>query len=311
MKILITGGYGYLGGRLSKYLVMKNHQVTITSRHYTQPPEWLPQVKVINTSEVEQVLEDVDCIIHLAGMNAQECTVNPLGALEVNGLFTGQLLQAAIKNKVKRFIYLSSAHVYSSPLEGEIKETIAVRNIHPYATSHKAGEDLVRYAHSKKEIEGIVIRLSNSFGSPTHVKSNCWMLLVNDICVQAIKNGKIVLNSSGEQKRDFITLADVERAINHLAELDKSLLDDGLFNVGGMWAPSIWEIAELVRLRCEDILGKKIILSKANGPSDPVPQELIFNISKLMNTGFKLESPINSEIDELIRFCVDHIKEIV
>jgi UDP-glucose 4-epimerase len=66
----------------------------------------------------------------------------------------------------------------------------------------------VRFMHERGDIEGIVIRVSNSFGAPAHQHANCWMLLVNDLCRQAVSTGQMTLRSSGIRRRDFVTLTD-------------------------------------------------------------------------------------------------------
>ena len=170
MRILITGGFGYLGGRLAQFLANQaGYTILLGSRQQTRPPDWLSHVEVVQTrwdspASLEQVCIGVNAVVHLAGMNAQDCTADPAAALEVNGLTTARLLNVAIKQRVKRFIYLSTAHIYGTPLAGVITEETCPTNLHPYATSHRAGEDVVLAAHQRGEIEGIVIRLSNGYG---------------------------------------------------------------------------------------------------------------------------------------------------
>ena len=121
MRILITGGFGYLGGRLARQIVTNtNHDVILGTRKKTTSPKWLPQVQIVNTlwsseTDLERICSDVDVVVHMAGMNASDCAINPRSALEFNGFATERLLQSAIKQKVKRFIKLSSAHIYSNP----------------------------------------------------------------------------------------------------------------------------------------------------------------------------------------------------
>src|SRR3546814_17036700 len=93
-------------------------------------------------------------------MNAQNCAANPVEALEFNGVATARLVQAAARVGIRRFIYLSTAHVYCAPLTGTITEDTCPRNLHPYATSHLAGENAVLSAVQAGEISGMVLRLS-------------------------------------------------------------------------------------------------------------------------------------------------------
>jgi len=313
MRILITGGSGYLGGRIAKYFSNKGeYNIVLATRIKKTLPKWADQVEVTcilwdSDADLMKICANIDVIIHLAGANASDCSDDRLHALEVNAVNTNKLLQSAIKQKVKRFIYLSTAHVYNAPLTGRITEETCPTNIHPYATSHKAGEDVVRYAFSKGEIEGIVVRLSNSFGAPVHIDVNCWMLLVNDLCMQAVTSGKIKLQSSGSQVRDFITITDVSRALDHLIKLSFNRLDNGLFNVGGEWCSTVFEMAELVAERTYILTGKRVniqINSKRQGKSNA--RRLDYVIDKIKATGFKLKGNANDEIDDLLRFCVEN-----
>lgn len=317
MKILITGGVGYLGGRLVKYLLENTkHDVQIASRGQSKLPEWAAGLKIvkIDWNDKDSLLEicnGIDVVVHLAGMNAQDCSLDPVSALEVNGLFTARLLRAAVTKKVKRFIYMSTAHVYSSPLIGVINEESCPLNLHSYATSHRAGEDVVLAAQFKKEIEGIVIRLSNSFGAPADASVNCWMLLVNDLCRQALINNTMTLHSSGIQKRDFISLTDTIKAVNHLIELPLNNLGNGLFNVGGRWPISVLEMTELLAERVFLKTGKKPVIHRNKNIIDEKETSLDFEMTKLINTGFVPSShkQVNQELDELISFCIKEFSE--
>ena len=245
----------------------------------------------------------MDVVVHAAGMNAQECAADSIAALEFNGVATARLLEAAIRSGVERFIYLSTAHVYASPLSGMITENVCPRNMHPYATSHLAGENAVLCERQRARIGGIVLRLSNTFGAPMHKDVNCWSLLVNDLCRQAILERKLVLRSAGLQRRDFVTLEDVGAAVLHILHLSNDEVDDGIFNLGGAWAPKVIEIAQMVQARCSSMLGfvPEIICP---APSEgEVSLALDFRIDKLHSTGFNLSANISAEIDATLFRC--------
>jgi len=310
MKVLITGGFGYLGGRVGQFLASKDsYKVHLGSRNQQKSATWLPQADVVQTTwkshaELVQNCSGSDAVIHFAGMNAEDCLAASVDALDINGLGTARLVDAAIQAGVKRFIYLSTAHVYGSPLSGIITEEICPKSLHPYATSHRAGEDAVRRSFSRGDIEGIVIRLSNSFGAPAHKGVNCWMLLVNDLCRQAIEVRRMQLHSSGLQRRDFITLADVCRSIAHLLKLPAIKLGDGLFNVGGEWSPTILEFAGMIRDRASHKLGLEVELSSLPAKDSETASLLDYRIDKLKGTGFELRGQPQVEVDALLDFCI-------
>ena len=198
---------------------------------------------------LENVCRNVDIVVHTAGMNAQECAANPVAAMEVNGLYTGRIIAAAARVGVKRFLYLSTAHVYSNPLIGTITEDTCLQNLHPYAYSHSVGELAVLGANQRGEIEGIVLRLTNSFGAPVTKEVNCWMLLVNDLCRQAVQSGKLTLRSKGYQQRDFIAMGEVCRVIERMSNSKPGSGHDGIFNLGSGISWSVIKITKLIILK--------------------------------------------------------------
>ncbi len=305
-SILITGGLGYLGGRIAAHLNACGYEVTATSRRAVQPPAWLPQLRVLTLNwDDPQALgaacAGIDCVVHLAAMNEIHSMRDPLNALRVNGLCSLQLLQVAQAVGVKRFIYFSTAHVYGVPLQGRIMETTLARPMHPYAITHRVTEDFVLAAHDSGRNEGVVLRLSNGFGAPLCADVDRWTLLVNDLCRQAVTTGEMKLQSAGTQWRDFITLEDVARAVAHLVALERASLADGLFNLGDRSA-TILEMAQRVANRAEILLGYEMPIRRPMGGAPAVPLEYVSD--KIKATGFSPASRMDEEIDATLHLCL-------
>ena len=309
MRILITGGFGFVGGRLAVHLAQAGHQVLIGSRNESNPPDWLPQAEVAQIKwnddcDLESSCEGVDVIIHAAGMNAQDCAADPVAALDFNGVATARLVEAAIRAGVKKFVYLSTAHIYASPLVGTITEETFPRNLHPYATSHLAGEHAVLSASKRGEIQGIVLRLSNAFGSPMHKDVNCWMLLVNDLCKQAVQTRKLVLQTSGLQQRDFIGLTEVCRVAEYFSVGHSESKPTGVFNVGAGMSQSVLEMAQLIQKRCAGVLGFEPLLQCVQEGVNEQHPLLTYKSDNLAAFGINSNGLDNTaEIDSLLRFC--------
>ena len=308
-RVLITGGFGYLGGRIAVELASNTDwTVRLGSRKAQAAPGWLPQAEtvgmdVLEADSLSAAMVDVQAVVHLAAMNENECVADPGRAVLINTLGTLNALQSAIAAGVQQFIYFSTAHVYGAPLVGDITEQTLPRPIHPYAITHHAAEDFVLAAHDQKKITGIVVRLSNGFGAPTHADVDRWTLLVNDLCRQAVQTRKLVLRSSGLQQRDFITLSDVGRAVRHLLGLNQADCVDGLFNLGGNNSLSVWEMAQKTSQRCQLTLG---FLPGIERPL-PMPDEQIDSLNyrsdKLLKTAFMLHGDLDDEIDKTLLVC--------
>ena len=315
MRILITGGFGFVGGRLAVHFAQLGHQIILGTRHPLTPPDWLPQAEVAiiawdDIAALERSSDGVDVIIHAAGINAQDSATDSLAALAFNGLATARLVVAASRAGVTKFFYLSTAHVYDSPLIGTITEETCPRNLHPYATSHLAGEQAVLSAHSRGELLGIVLRLSNAFGAPMHKDVNCWMLLVNDLCKQAVQTRKLVLHSNGLQYRDFIGLTKVCCVVEKLVDSDQ-LNQANVFNVGAGVSQSVLEMALLIQLRCSKVLGFEPELLRKLGELDELSPKLIYRTDHLTSLGICTKSLDNiAEIDRLLQFCQSTFNQI-
>lgn len=334
MKILITGGFGYLGGRIAQYLgkrFPKEDIRLLVRRNGQVSPSWaesydIVKGDVLDDSSLLEACRDIDAIIHLAALNEIESEKYPMNALKVNGEGTLRLLNAAIASKVDKFIYFSTFHVYGLNAHGEISENTIPAPVHPYAITHRVAEDFVRMKVQKEKIGGIILRLSNGFGCPSHTSVNRWTLVFNDFCLQAVLRNKIVLKSAGKQYRDFITLTDVSRCVEHLLKIDdkmfklstyrargvvgRSPTDDLIYNLGGNFSISILDVANLIAERCQKVLGTtpEIIIGpdSATMPDEPI----IYMTDKLKSIGFQLVSNVEEEIDNTIIFC-DRNKEVL
>ncbi len=313
MNLLITGGLGYIGGRLAQYLEKANGiNIKLLARRNSHIPEWARDTTIVSGDvkdipSLETACENVDTVIHLAAVNEIDSMKNPLEALRVNGEGTLNLINAAIASEVKRMIYFSTFHVYGLNASGNITEKTLPLPVHPYAITHHVSEDFIRMAAHRKELDGLILRLSNGFGYPSHPQVKRWSLVVNNLCLQAVLNNKIVLKTSGKQYRDFITLTDVSRCVEHITSLDSSKLgkEDCIYNLGGEFSVTVLDIAKLIKERCEEImeLSPEILIGKDDLSSTVLERPVKYNIDKLKRTGFRLISNVNEEIDKTLMFC--------
>jgi len=317
-EILITGGLGYLGGRIALALAANPGYALKLGTHKTsekQYPDWvngnnlnIVQMDLLSQDSLDKVCQGIDTIIHLAALNENDSLANPQQAFLVNSLGTLKLIESAKRAGVKKFIYFSTAHVYGSPLQGVITEKTLAFPVHPYAITHKAAEDFVIAADIKKEFSSVVIRLSNGFGAPADHYVNRWTLLVNDLCRQAVTQKKLVLKSSGIQSRDFISLKDVGRAVNHFLLLQDKNSDNCIYNLGGESPKTIYDMAQMIAVRCEKILGFKPVIIRPEVQHGEAPMEIKYCIDKLKSTGYSLISNFEEEIDLTIKLCEKYFR---
>ena len=130
------------------------------------------------------------------------------------------------KCKVKQFIYISTIHVYGENLSGIVDENTKLNPVGNYAITKVMAEIL---SFSKNpDVKTIILRLSNAFGAPYNLDANCWSLFFNDLCKQLIQNKNI--KSNGTQKRNFISINEVCKAIRDLTSYFKRQKNE-IFNL--------------------------------------------------------------------------------
>ncbi len=309
MHVLISGGTGYIGGRLSVHLSRAGHQVILGSRKVLRSADWLPNAEMAQTKwnepgELSRICHDIDVVIHAAGMNAQDCLADPVAALGFNGGATGRFVSAAARAGVKRFIYLSTAHVYANPLVGRISEETCPKNLHPYATSHLSGEHAVLAANDRREIQGIVLRLSNTFGAPVSKETTCWNLLTNDLCRQAVEKKTLSLRGSGKETRDFISLSEVCRVVELFVSCNFDSQEAGVFNLGLGRSLSVLGMARLIQQRCLNTLSHFPALHVGYENNNDDLSTLKYESSRMPSLGIYLDASKNiKELDHLLKYC--------
>ena len=309
MHILITGGEGYLAGVLASYFSEQGHRITILSRSknklFLNQDNSITWVGFDINGSIEEFssLDQVDSIVHTVGLNAKDSIMQPEMGLELSRKYINFLIEKCIATKkIKKFIYISSAHVYSDRLCGFIDENTETKNIHPYAISRLMGERMVLRATSNDQINGVVIRLSNVFGLPKNGSQNSWNLLVNQLCKGVIQSKKIQLTGDGGDQRDFISTQNLCKAIDLILNKNDWSGHSRVLNVGSGRTYKTLEIAKIIQSRYQVKFGKEIQIFRNHKKNHEHIDSLIFNIDRLKEIGFTPSSDIEQEIDKLLEY---------
>jgi len=300
-RILITGGFGYVGGRITRHLGRLRAPVNLrvlSRRDLERVPPWAGSVEVVRGDLRDLValttaVAGVQAVIHLAAPDEVMSRKDPDEALEVTGQGTHRLLQASLEGGVRRFLYFSTFHVYGPWARGRITEETATRPVHPYAITHRLAEDYVNWFRHEHGLETLILRLSNAIGCPADPLVDRWTLVFNDLCRQAVLSGHLRLRSDGSQVRDFITLTDVARAIEHCLDLPD--WGDGLFNLGSGRTLSVFELAKAIAAAYADSRGKRVEIEHGPGRPGESTSPFEFCIEKLLATGFVLRGSFLEE----------------
>lgn len=308
-RILVTGGGGYIGGRLLTVLAADpTVELLVATRRTTLPTAPMANLRSVdwqNPTDLARLCEGVVGIIHLISLDEQACKRYPEAAKQVNVVLTERLVAAACTAGVSRFLYVSTSKVFGDQPSGAIDETTIPKPESNYAITHYMAEQSVLDGHVRGLIEGVVLRLSNSVGAPADAETSVISLIANNLCHHAVTRGVIVLKSSGLAWRNFIAMADVITALRHLLALPRESLLDGLFHLGSAKSMRIHHLAELISHRAELLLGKVIPIQKPEAAPDEHYSELDWSIAKLVGTGWHSMEMLDREIDETLRFYRD------
>jgi UDP-glucose 4-epimerase len=218
MKILIPGGTGFLGGRLSRELLTLGHQVTVPIRPKQRMPKSFEGYQNVDF-DLDLVNLGIDktdffqAIVYLAGASSSKVLADPVESFEVNSFTPARLLREMSAVGCRHFIYASTNHV-NELLAGKIRnETEQDRALRLYAASKMSGETLLEEVNSEAKVKLELIRLANCFGPPDGIFGTDTNGALNDFCRQAANTGVIVLRSSGLVSRKFTPVSSVIKAI--------------------------------------------------------------------------------------------------
>ncbi len=287
MKVLLTGGCGYVGTRLTEALLKQGHQVVVVDAmwfgNHLQPHPNL-QVHQVDVRETDRIpMQGVEVVLHLANVANDPCSeLNPKLSWEVNALATMGLVESAIKAGARQFIFASSGSVYGVSEEPQVTEDLPLLPISDYNKTKMVSERvLLSY---KDRITLQCIRPATVCGVSPRMRLD---LSVNMLTIQALTKGKITV-FGGTQVRPNITLKDMVRVYEHFMALgDKA---PGIYNAG-FENISILDIARMVTER----VPAEIIVTESNDP-----RSYRLNSDKLVGTGFTPSFRVADAIQEVI-----------
>ena len=303
-EILVTGGFGYLGGRIAQHF--RDHGYPVAILGLMPSPEIVHwgegfDTRIADITKPETlrgVVRPGSAVIHLASVNQQICERDPLASVLVNGVGTFNMLEEARASKSARFIYFSTFHVYGKVATREIdEETIPCPLLH-YGISHLLGEMFVNQARTRG-LQAVSLRPTNGYGAPAHLWADCWMLALNDFCRSAVNEGRIRLATTGEQQRDFVSIRDIIQAVEILLDISPPLAP--VYNVGGDNVLSIRELAHCVVDVAEKDYGRRIQLDIPSHSEHPVVPWIPFRCDRIKKLGYTPRDHTREAIRELLQ----------
>lgn len=252
MKILLTGGAGFVGSNVYKFLSGKNHNITVMDNMKTGSTTNLPKnVKLINIDcsdeNILNINDTFDCIIHIAGQASKEGSFNDVFYdLNSNAKSTLVLLEFAKKIKCTRFIFISTVCIYggtSNP--GTYTEKSEVNYDTFYSINKHTSEKYLDLYKKYYNIDYTIFRLFTCYG-PGQDLSNLKKGMVGIYLSQFLHNeDSIIVKGSLKRYRDFIYVSDVAKIIEKSLENEKFY--NNIFNLGSGKKTTINELLEVIK----------------------------------------------------------------
>lgn len=249
MRVLVTGGAGFIGSHLVDALVARGDTVTVLDNlsngsmdnlknHTTNPAFRFVQGDIRDTKAIENAFVGVDAVIHEAAMISIPLSIeDPKLANNVNAGGTLALLKASLEHGAKRFIYASSCAVYGEQARLPIREDAPLNPLSPYASSKLVAEQSCRTFFELEGLETVCLRYFNVYGAR---QTGEYAGVMTKFMERLRANQPPVIYGDGEQTRDFIYVGDVVDAT--LLALERDGVAGKTLNVGTGRATSINEL---------------------------------------------------------------------
>lgn len=258
MKILITGGAGFIGSHLAEYLLEKGHEVYALDDLSTSSFDNIEHFKthplfhfifgsILNESLIAPLIQASDLIYHLAASVGVQLVMNqPLKTLETNVAGTDIVLKTACVNR-KKVLITSSSEVYGKKIQSIFSEdhdcTIgpSTKLRWAYATSKLYDEFLALAYHLEENLPVVIVRLFNTIGPH---QTGSYGMVVPRFIDQALKNEPLSVYGDGKQSRCFLAVQDAICAMVTLMESPNAVGE--IFNIGSNEEISIENLANLI-----------------------------------------------------------------
>jgi nucleoside-diphosphate-sugar epimerase len=255
-RILITGGCGFLGSEISRQLDLLGANITIMDNLSSGKEEYIRTLKnvrlikgdITDEAAVKSATEDQEDIIHLAGLpfipDSYTC---PKKFFEVNVNGTINLALAAVKNKIRRFIHISSSEVYGTARYTPMDENHPLIPHSTYSVSKLAGERVIYTIHKEHYLPVVIVRPFNSFG-PNITQP----YIVPEIIHQLLSNTNEVRLGNINSRRDLTFVSDTAKGIIN------TLVAEGIvgetINLGSERSVSIRDLVNLIaEILCRNV----------------------------------------------------------
>jgi len=229
MKVLVTGGAGFIGSNLVDELVKDNHVVILddfssgknenVAHHIGRDNVEIIAGDIRDKGLLSRVTKGIDVIYHLAVQCLRVSINDPRTNHEVNATGTLNICMAALENAVKRFVYISSSEVYGTAVKVPMDETHPCEPTTVYGASKLAGEKYAIAYHRTYGMRSMAVIPFNTYGPREHFEG-AYGEVIPKFVLRALNDVRPVIFGDGSQTRDFTYVGDTVRGIIAASECD-------------------------------------------------------------------------------------------
>jgi UDP-glucose 4-epimerase len=314
-KILVIGGAGFIGSYVVSELLKEDVQEVIIYDNFTRGrmeniEDCLKDKRCIiypyggdmrDIDVLNRAMEGVDYVFLLAAMWLLHCKDFPRTAFHVNIEGTFNVLEACVKNNIKKLVYSSSASVYGDAVEVPMTEEHPFNNKNFYGATKIAGEAMCTAFNDRYNLPIIGLRYMNVFG-PNQDQTAAYTGVIPIMLNKIEANEPPTINGDGSQAYDFIYVEDVARA--NVAAM-KSDTNIGFYNVGTEVQTSIRELCDLM-LKLKDSTLKVTYKPYSADDARQFVQNRIGSRQKAeKEIGFKYKYSLEEGLQKLIKWRLD------
>lgn len=221
VKIIVTGGAGFIGSHLVDFLIKKDFKVLAVdnlsygNKKNLNPKALFRKLDIKNSDKINKCFREFlpDFVVHLAAITSKSSLDKKI-INQTNVLGTTNILKACVRNKVKKIVFASSAAVYGNTTRFPTNENQKLSLLSPYSFSKADAESQILSASKKYNLNYSILRYSNVYGP--RQRSDTEGGVISIFCNQAKFSKKAVIYGDGRQTRDFIYIDDVTKA-NYLS----------------------------------------------------------------------------------------------
>jgi UDP-glucose 4-epimerase len=304
MKVLVTGGAGFIGSHLVDRLIQEGHEVVVVDNLSTGKRRNLNRAarffKIdIQSWRLERVFrnERPNLVMHLAAqMDVRKSVEDPIFDAQVNVLGTLNVLQQAIKYGVRKVVFSSSGGaIYGEQEVYPAPESHATRPLSPYGISKLCGEQYLSYYQRVNGLQIVSLRYANVYGPRQDPDGEAGVVAI--FIQKLLNNEQAIVNGNGRQTRDFIYVDDVVEA--NLAVMGPET--QGIYNVGTGEETSVNDLLRIL-VRHTNSTCKEV-----HGPAKSGEQvRSVISSSKLRQ---ELSWESRTELSEGLKHTVDYFRE--